>query len=223
VLAVGDDAIHGGNNTVIVERSDGKFQMLPYSTDISLGQSWYSQVQLPGGTMLAQGCQSDPECWADTVAACDGLVQAFTELDPTALLDETYAALDAEGMLRPGDEGFHEELQNWFADRLVALPEELDANREGPQLCAPWEVWCDGYCTEPQYCFQCQVQDAPPRVAPIDGPVEEIVIAPEPGPEPLPVDGDGGVVPVGDGGEVIVEPPPNNCVPMADVVYAIAP
>src|SRR5690606_26173709 len=46
ILATGDDALHNTNNVVLMERADGKFQHLPYSVDISLGQEWYPQVPL---------------------------------------------------------------------------------------------------------------------------------------------------------------------------------
>jgi CotH kinase protein len=211
VLAVGDDSLHNTNNVVLVERTDGKFQFLPYSTDISLGQSWYPQVQLTGTNNLAQGCQADAECWADTVATCDRIVQEFTALEPGRLLDETYAALEAEGMLRNGDDDFYAELSAWFEDRLVALPLELDDNRESPQLCVDGQVWCNGYCTEPQYCDACQPPiGKPPQ--PIDGvaialPDGDVAPVPEPFPLPVPVDMDGGA----DGGGVIDVPPPNQC------------
>src|SRR5690606_8639536 len=104
VLATGDDTLHNNNNVVLVERTDGRFQYLPYSVDISLGQSWYPQVPLAGSNALARGCQSDPACWDDTIATCEEVIEDFAALDPNAVLKRLYQQLSDEGMLRPGDE-----------------------------------------------------------------------------------------------------------------------
>jgi CotH kinase protein len=227
VLAVGDDALHNFNNVLLIERSDGKFQFFPYSTDISLGQDWYPQVPLAGTNTLAMGCQNEASCWADTVATCERIVADFTALEPGKLLDEEYAALEAEGMLRNGDEDRYAMLSQWFEDRLLALPVELEENRESPQICSPGQMWCESYCTEPEFCHLCQppvgeppVVDPGPRPIPLFAPAaigdagvadasaaDAVVIAPV----PLPV-------PEGDGG--VIDEPPNMCPPME--VYKLA-
>jgi hypothetical protein len=178
MLWVGDDTLHNGNNVVLVERTDGMFQFLPYSTDISIGQDWYQNVPLAGTNVLAQGCQSDMTCWADTVATCDRMIQQFSDMDPIAMLDEEYATLQEQGMLREGDDDRYAQISTWFEDRMISMPAELDANRESPQLCPPDQMWCDGYCAAPMDCHLCQ----PP------------VLEPEPGPKPIPLK----VAPVGD-------------------------
>lgn len=153
VLATGDDAIHNSNNVVLVERADGLFQYLPYSVDISLGQSWYSQVPLAGTNALARGCQSDPACWADTIAVCEDVIEDFVAVDPNAVLKDIYEQLSDEGMLRPGDEERYRFLDAWITERIETLPEELEINREQPQLCPPPLVDCGGYCGHPWECL----------------------------------------------------------------------
>ena len=132
ILATGDDALHNTNNLVLMERADGKFQYLPYSVDISLGQSWYSTVTLGGSNSVAQGCQSDPQCWADTISTCESTVAAFIDADPVAMLSQIYADLSTREMLRPGDEGRYNELVSYLGRRITELPAELELNRDGP-------------------------------------------------------------------------------------------
>lgn len=152
VLATGDDALHNANNVVLAERADGKFQFLPYSVDISLGQDWYQAVPLPGTSNLARGCQADEACWADTIAACEDVLADFTKAEPIAMLDDLFERLDGEGMLRPGDEARYEGLRAWFEARLIELPEELEQNREAPVLCVDGMVDCNGSCVLPEQC-----------------------------------------------------------------------
>ena len=152
VLATGDDALHNQNNVVLVERGDGLFQYLPYSVDISLGQDWYPVVTLAGQNSIARGCQSDPECWADTVETCGEVIADFEALDPEALLTDVYDELLAEGMLRPGDDNRYQLLSDWFSARLEALPVELEDNQEPPLWCDYGQVDCGGYCDYPDMC-----------------------------------------------------------------------
>lgn len=179
ILATGDDAIHGQNNVLIVERADGPFEYLPYSVDISLGQEWYYSVPLVGTNRLSTGCQADPICWADTVAACEGAVEEFVAADPVALLEADYAALAEAGMLRDGDDARHEGLRAWLEQRLLDLPHELEQSRPLPGVCPAPLVDCGGWC----------------------GLVEECGSCVPPGGEPLPPAGEGGASgAVGDGG-----------------------
>ena len=71
----------------LVERVDGKFQLLPYSVDLSFGQSWPREVRLGGHSSIAAGCQSDSGCWAETIAMCETLVDAFVAADPIGKLE----------------------------------------------------------------------------------------------------------------------------------------
>lgn len=152
IVATGDDAIHNQNNVVLVERNDGKFQYLPYSVDISLGQDWFAAVPLAGQSLLARGCQSDAACWADTISTCESLITDLTELDPVALVDQLNETLSTAGMLRKGDDRRYASLREWLEARIASLPDELEANRVPPVICAPGEVDCGGYCALPDLC-----------------------------------------------------------------------
>ncbi len=165
ILATGDDVLHNTNNFVMVERADGKFQHLPYSIDISLGQEWYQEVPLAGGSRLAQGCQSDPQCWDDTIATCEVVLDEFAAANPIAMLDQNYALLSAQGMLRGGDEGRYKALSTYLARRLEELPVELEQNREAPPpsagFCEFPYIQCVDFCALPEECFLCQPGEEP--------------------------------------------------------------
>lgn len=194
ILATGDDALHNTNNVVLMERADGKFQHLPYSVDISLGQEWYPQVPLAGYSLLANGCQSDPECWASTIGTCEGLLARFVALDPLAMLGATYEVLEAQGMLRDGDEGRKRALESYLTRRLEELPVELEENRDGPpapQYCEFPFVPCGQACLLPEECLVC-----------------------EPEPEPAPLAADAGT----EGDEPLPEPP--ECLPYVELYDA---
>lgn len=179
---VGDDAFHNNNNVVLLEKIDGLFMYLPYSVDISLGQSWYQNTPLYGSNVLARACQSDPACWADTITTCEGLISDFADLDPNALLKKVYDELDAEGMLRSGDDSRYTELDSWLTTRLEALPAELETFREPPLYCEYPLVDCGGYCEHVDICYnQCE----PPKPDP------------EPIPLPMPMEGAGGAAAAG--------------------------
>jgi hypothetical protein len=211
ILATGDDALHNQNNFVLMERTDGKFQHLPYSIDISLGQEWYPQVPLAGGNLLSQGCQSDPECWDDTLAMCEVLVDSFIDLNPIAMLDQTYALLSQQGMLRDGDEDRYRSLSSYLARRIEELPLELEQNREnGPPpvgvFCEYPYIQCGDVCMLPEECYLCEPDPDPLPDAGV-GEVEEAargaaadVALPDPG-VPLPPD----------------VPPPQQCLPPIDI------
>jgi hypothetical protein len=165
VFSTGDDALHNFNNIVIVERADGKFQYLPYSIDISLGQDWYPYTQLPGDTVLARGCQADTQCWADTIAECEAVIDELVELEPNKLLKQVYDELDGAGMLRAGDQGRYEFLDSWFTDKLAGLPADLERYRDPNVVtCGKGQVDCGGYCDWPE---NCPGQCIPPGKDPI--------------------------------------------------------
>jgi len=151
VLWTGDDALHNMNNVVLVEREDGKFQYLPYSVDISGGQDWYIDTPLYASNTIATGCQSDADCWADTIAVCEDVIAGFVALDPPGLVDEVHDQLAAEGMLRNGDEGRYKQIRQWYADRAEALLPELDAFRDPP--CQAPNVECGDVCVDVQECL----------------------------------------------------------------------
>jgi hypothetical protein len=194
ILGTGDDALHNGNNVVLMERADGKFQHLPYSVDISLGQEWYPTVSLAGGSALAQGCQSDTECWADTIASCETLLDQFVTADPIAMLEQNYATLEAEGMLRGGDVQRHRSLESYLAQRLSELPVELEANREAPVLgyCEFPMIVCGDRCAYPEECLLCEPGSGAPvppvgdagvsePVSTVEDVAADVIVVPPPG------------------------------------------
>ncbi len=209
IFATGDDALHNTNNLVVVERPDGMFQLLPYSVDISFGQDWYRYVALAGQNSLARGCQADAECWADTVATCETLLNEFVVQDPVKRLDDLYAELQTAGMLRSGDDERYQDMRGYIEERLIDLPLELEASREDPYavFCQEGQIMCGDYCELPQYCYLCNDDGEGPRPEPM--PAADVGIAlpdPGPGPDPEPEP-----IPEGDGG--VVEPEPNPCLP----------
>jgi hypothetical protein len=157
ILATGDDALRALNNNLIIQRDgDGKLIFAPYSVDISAGQEWQPNPPLLGNSSLARGCQSDPDCWAGTVAACETLVAEFDALDPEKIVDETRDALTAHGMMRPGDEERAAAIREWFVERQTALRPELERYRYLPDpfgVCPNDLVACnDGGCGTPADC-----------------------------------------------------------------------
>lgn len=150
LLWTGDDALHNNNNVVLLERMDGRFQYLPYSVDISAGQSWYQDTPLYGMNQLALGCQADAACWKDTIAECEDVVAEFVASEPAELVDQVHAELDGEGMLRKGDEGRYQEVRGWYEMRAATALADLDNFRDAP--CAPETVKCDGACVPVQEC-----------------------------------------------------------------------
>ena len=158
MLWTGDDPVHSGNNNLIVERDDGKLVWAPYSVDISAGQDWYTHVPLPGSTVIPRGCQSEPSCWAETIATCEDLIARFDALEPEAMLDERYAKLESTGMLRDGDQERAEALRAWLVWRQQVLPSELERFRylpdaegacpENMQPCADQTCGSEAQCLE---------------------------------------------------------------------------
>ncbi len=182
---VGDDAFHNNNNVVLLEKADGLFMYLPYSVDISLGQDWYQNTPLTGGNVLARACQADPACWADTITTCEALIGEFAALDPNTMLKTVYDQLEAEGMLRSGDDNRYTELDNWLTTRLQVLPTELEQFRDPPLYCEYPLVDCGGYC---EYYETCYNQCNPPKPEPIPLPLPmEMAGAAGAGPEPCPI------------------------------------
>ena len=134
-----------------VERADGRFQYLPYSVDISAGQSWYIDTPLYGMNQLALGCQADATCWKDTIAACEDVVAEFVAAEPALIVDQVHAELDGEGMLRDGDEGRYKEIRGWYEQRAATALADLDNFRDPP--CPPETVKCDGVCMPASECL----------------------------------------------------------------------
>ena len=156
ITATGDDYIHNNNNLVLVERDDGRFQLLPYSVDISAGQSWYPEVSLMGWSRLSSGCQNDPDCWGALLDRCDALLDAYDAMDVVGtIVDPVIAAVEAAGMVRAGDPARAEELRSWYAWRSAALradpvwEAQPCADHETCEAREDGKTYCDGVCTEP--------------------------------------------------------------------------
>lgn len=132
ILWIGDDPFHNSNNVVLVEGLDGRFRLLPYSTDISAGQEWYQNTSLYGSGKLASACVRDADCWAQTIATCETTIDAFQALNPAGMVEDSYARLTAQGMLREGDEETYLELLTWYTNRATEgiLETELELYRE---------------------------------------------------------------------------------------------
>jgi hypothetical protein len=188
-----DDYIHALNNVVLVERMDGKFQFLPYSVDFSFDHDWGPSADLPGGSLLAMGCQSDTQCWDDTIAACESLVDAYASANPAAMLDSIQAELEQANMLRDGDNDRYALLREGLERRLTELPAELELNRDGPYLSYcyyPYEQ-CGDTCVLPGECPICEPEPdgdgavAPPESADAgaEAPSEDVPLPPGEGPD----------------------------------------
>lgn len=156
ITATGDDYLHNNNNLVLAERGDGRFQLLPYSVDISAGQAWYPEVELIGNSWLAVGCQTDPACWAALLDRCDQLLDAYDQADVVAaIVEPAIAAVAHAGMNRDGDEARADELRAWYGGRSAALrasPIWQETPCLGDQDCADRDdgkTVCAGVCVEP--------------------------------------------------------------------------
>jgi hypothetical protein len=156
ITATGDDYIHNQNNLVVVEQADGRFRLLPYSTDISAGQSWSPEVSLVGFSQLALGCQNDPNCWTALLARCDELIADYDALDVVAsIVEPAIAAVADAGMERAGDPARADELRGWYGGRseLLRADPVWDATPcVSDEGCADREdgkTSCQGVCVEP--------------------------------------------------------------------------
>jgi len=151
VLSTSDDTIHAPNNVVLVEGDDGLFRFLPYSIDLSMG-SW-GAIDLRGnGNAVVRGCQNDPTCWSDTLDMCEGVIADFKELKPREYLKAMYDELEANGMLRPGDDRNFQEIDSYFVERLENLSSDLELYRSGNYCEYPY-VNCNGQCVYQWDCY----------------------------------------------------------------------
>ena len=155
IMWTGDDALHNMNNNLIIEREDGKLVWAPYSVDISAGQSWYQDTPLYGGSTISQRCQSDPTCWKDAVATCEGMIKKFDELNPELIVDDVHQTLTKLGMIRPYDDERAAWIRQWYVIRQHKLARELERYREpmGENGCPLGQDRCgDGECGTPEQC-----------------------------------------------------------------------
>ncbi len=142
ILWIGDDPFHNSNNLYVVQGLDDKFRFLPYSTDISGGQTWYQNTSLyPGTSQIAMGCAYDAACWEETINTCQVMIDEFQAMQPANIVTNTYERLAAQGMLRDGDDATYAELLDWYTTRSTegTLESELDTYRE---------AWTVGGCAD---------------------------------------------------------------------------
>ena len=117
---------------MIIQRDDGKMIWAPYSVDISAGQDWYTGTPLTGDNSIARGCQSDPQCWADTISTCEKLIAKFDKLNPEKIVDQTKKLLGDLDMMRDGDAARAKSLREWYVQRQTELSGELERYRYLP-------------------------------------------------------------------------------------------
>jgi hypothetical protein len=158
IMVTSDDPIHASNNNVIIERDDGRFVWAPYSVDISTGLWGAESFQLTGQYSVAQACQRDPDCWADTIAVCEDMIARFDELNPEEMVDDTVAELREHNMMRFNDETYAADLRGFFVRRQANLSSELERFRYLPDEngnCGEGLEQCgDGGCGTPEDCAQ---------------------------------------------------------------------
>ena len=126
----GDNYINNLNNTMVVERADGKLQFFPYSVDMSTDYRWWAGTRLVGQSQLAQGCQQDPSCFAALVDTCDALLTRFEDEDMAqTVVKPVIDELAAQGMLRANDAADAVYFQQWYEQRVGKLRglEELES------------------------------------------------------------------------------------------------
>ena len=148
MLWIGDDAFHNTNNVVTVEQANGLFRLLYYSVDLSAGASgWYQYTTLTGWNTLANGCYFDADCWQSTMDTCEGMIEDFVEADPVGIVDNFWGRLQAEGMVRGGDEAEYERIRAWYEARVEELPAELQCYRDeyAEWLSGSSEIFDTGY------------------------------------------------------------------------------
>jgi hypothetical protein len=111
---------------------------------------------LLGSSLIARGCQSDPDCWADTYDTCESLLAQFDALNPETFVDEVVQTLTARGMMRARDQERAQEIRNWLVARQTDLPAVLAKFRYLPDsagVCPDELVACDdGGCGTPEDC-----------------------------------------------------------------------
>ncbi len=128
LTGTGDDWIHNQNNVVIVLRTDGKIQYLPYSVDISANHPWYQDVPYDGYSYLADACHQDLECRKEALTTCKEMIHRFEKIDvPTNIVDERWEALQQVGLNRAPDKSAYKKIREFYE----AKPEQLRTEING--------------------------------------------------------------------------------------------
>lgn len=136
LLWMGDDPFHNSNNVVWNARPDGPGFYLPYSADLTAGAAgWYTDTTLEGWNSLSGACMYDTACRDHLFEAARGALDRFRAADPAAIVRSVCGRLDAQGMMRGGDEEECARLEEWYADRAD------DAEAELADLEASWSGW----------------------------------------------------------------------------------
>lgn len=152
LLWTGDDYFHNTNNVVLAEGLDGRFRLLPYSTDITAGYAWsgaYSNTPLWGWASLSWGCKLDEGCREATYDTCEAMIQDYEDLDAPAIIDalaerlrETTAPWgeEGQGMWREPDDAAWRHFRAFHTERPAAARVELEALRNSPDDTGGWDT-----------------------------------------------------------------------------------
>lgn len=153
----GDDYVHNLNNIVFVEGNDGKFRVLPWSTDINAGLAWggaWTGMDLWGYSNMSLGCEYDSQCWQETIDACGVVLDKMESLDPAnTILPDLYERLRStaapwgddggDGMLRSPDADMYATAFTFYSTRVETAREEL-ATYVMPSGCSNPYAWDTG-------------------------------------------------------------------------------
>ncbi|MBK9645057.1 MAG: CotH kinase family protein [Deltaproteobacteria bacterium] len=143
LLWVGDDYIHNLNNVVLAEGEDGRFRVLPYSTDVTAGYAFsgtYINTPLFGGAMMSKGCQLDEGCRETQLDTCEQVLDEFEAMDPASIIDDLAARMLAaqapwgehpDGMWREPDDEAYEHFRAFYEGRVETARAELEQMRSG--------------------------------------------------------------------------------------------
>ncbi|MCK6524753.1 CotH kinase family protein [Myxococcota bacterium] len=141
LLWVGDDYIHNSNNVVLAEGEDGRFRLLPYSTDVTAGWAFsgtYSNTPLFGNGLMSKGCEIDDGCRETQLDTCEQVINEFEALDPVGLIDDLADRLltaqapwgeHPNGMWREPDDAAYEHFRTFYETRAESARAELETLR----------------------------------------------------------------------------------------------
>ena len=141
LLWVGDDYIHNSNNVVLAEGEDGRFRLLPYSTDVTAGYAFggtYANTPLFGNGLLSKGCYADDGCRETQLDTCEQVIDQFEAMDPVSIIDGLADRLRAakapwgdypDGMWRGPDDAAYDHYRSFYETRAESARAELETYR----------------------------------------------------------------------------------------------
>ena len=141
LLWVGDDYIHNSNNVVLAEGEDGRFRLLPYSTDVTAGYAFggtYANIPLFGNGILSKGCELDEGCREIQLDTCEQVINEFEAMDPVSIIDDLADRLRAaqapwgdypDGMWRAPDDAAYAYYRSFYETRVESARAELETLR----------------------------------------------------------------------------------------------